>query len=243
MLSSAPSADPSVPGGLGAPLSPTNPYLRSKTQAAGARSFALGYFQGLLALASSYAIRVEYWQKWFVHRHLRPEAYGGLVHGKVAHGRDYPVHASVLDSRALARTFSMHGSYLLPHGYPEGSPIHSSYRGGNASISSVGATLLKAFFDESYVIPSPVQPDPRDPTRLIPYEGPPLTLGGALNKLALNSAHGRGWAGIHARSDSAAAFAAGERVAISLLRNERKVLVEPFEGFTFTRFDGSKISV
>ena len=243
LLSAAPSSDPSVVGGLGAPLSPTNPYLKSKTQAGGSGSFAIGHLQGLLALAGSYAIRVEYWQKWFVHRHLRPEAYGGLLHGKAALGRDYPIHEYALDSVAVARTFSKFGTYLLPHAYPEGAPIHSSYPGGNASVSSIGATLLKAFFDESYVIPNPVQPDPRDPTKLIPYEGPPLTLGGELNKLALNSAHGRGWAGIHARSDSAAAFAAGEQVAISILRNERKALIEPFEGFTFTKFDGTKVTV
>jgi len=243
LLSTAASSNPSVPGGFGAPLSPTNPYNKSKTQAGAAASFALGYFQGLLALAGSYAIRVEYWQKWFVHRHLRPEAYGGLVHGKAALGRDYPIHDYVLDSVALARTFSKFGTYLLPHAYPEGAPIHSSYPGGNASVSSVGATLLKAFFDESWVIPNPVQPDPNDPTKLIPYEGPPLTVGGELNKLALNSAHGRGWGGIHARADSAAAFAAGEQIAIGLLRAERKALVEPFDGFTFTKFDGTKVTI
>ncbi|MFN6580342.1 MAG: hypothetical protein RMX68_010605 [Aulosira sp. ZfuVER01] len=45
---------------------------------------------------------------------------------------------------------------------------------------SAGAsvTILKALFDEDYVIPNPVIPDPKDPTKLIPYEGPPLTVGG-----------------------------------------------------------------
>jgi len=42
-----------------------------------------------------------------------------------------------------------------------------------------------------------------DPTKLIPYVGPPLTVGGELNKLATNIGQGRNWAGIHFRSDAA----------------------------------------
>jgi hypothetical protein len=53
---------------------------------------------------------------------------------------------------------------------------------------------LKAFFDESRVITDPVQPDPADPTRLAPFSGPPLTVGGELNKLAVNFGFGRNWA-------------------------------------------------
>ncbi|MET0341925.1 MAG: twin-arginine translocation pathway signal protein [Polyangiales bacterium] len=243
ILGSAAGTDKTQPAGLGAPLSPTNYYLKSKTQASGAGSGALAWLQGLLVLGQSYAIRAEYWQKWFVHRHLRAEAYGGLVHNKIAEGADYPLHADVLDSKAVARSFSKHGSYLLPQAFPEGAPIHSAYPGGNASISSVSVTLLKSFFDESYVIPDPVQLDPKDPSKLIPYVGPPLTVGGELNKLAINSSFGRNWAGIHWRTDAAAAFAAGEAVAISLLRNEKKALIEPFGGFTLTKFDGEKILI
>jgi hypothetical protein len=62
-----------------------------------------------------------------------------------------------------------------------------------------------------------VQPDPLDPTRLVPYSGPPLTVGGELNKLAVNFGFGRNWAGIHWRSDAAASMALGEEVAIGLL--------------------------
>jgi hypothetical protein len=243
LLGTAASKDPSAVSGLGAPLNPGNPYLRSKTQVGANASFASGYFQSIVGWAQSLAIRVEYWQKWFVHRTLRAEAFGGLVNQVLAHGADYPLHDDILRSEALARSQRKHGSYLLPQAYPEGAPNHSAYPGGNASISGVSVTLLKAFFDESWVIPNPVQPDPRDPTRLVPYEGPPLTVGGELNKLALNSGLGRNWAGIHWRTDAAAAFAAGEAIAIALLRNEKLTLREPFPGFTFTRFDGSTITI
>jgi len=107
----------------------------------------------------------------------------------------------------------------------------------------VNATFLKAFFDESYVIPNPVQPDPRDPTRLIPYEGPPLTVGGELNKLATNLGQGRNWAGIHFRSDAAASLPQAEEVAIAILRDEKLTFKEPFKGFEFTRFDGTKVTI
>ena len=55
---------------------------------------------------------------------------------------------------------------------------------------------MKAFFDESRVIANPVQPDPADPTRLVPYGGPPLRVGGELNKLAVNFGFGRNSAGM-----------------------------------------------
>jgi hypothetical protein len=102
---------------------------------------------------------------------------------------------------------------------------------------------LKAFFDESRVIPNPIQPDPVDPTKLVPYSGPPLTVGGELNKLAVNFGFGRNWAGIHWRSDASASMALGEEVAIGMLRDERTTLREPFDGFSFTRFDGSRVTI
>jgi hypothetical protein len=35
----------------------------------------------------------------------------------------------------------------------------------------------------------------------------------------------------------------GEAVAISILRDQRHIYNEPFEGFTFTKFDGTTITV
>ena len=114
---------------------------------------------------------------------------------------------------------------------------------GATSVGAVTATILKAFFDESRVIANPVQPDPADPTRLMPYGGPPLTVGGELNKLAVNFGFGRNWAGIHWRSDASASMALGEEVAIGMLRDERTTLRGPFDGFSFTRFDGSRVTI
>lgn len=235
---------PVAQGGFGVPLNPGNPYIKSKTQTGATSSFGSPYLQGLLPLATSRAIRATYWQKFYVHRVLRAEAYAGLVHHRVANKVDeYPVHAELLNSLALDRSRAKFGSYLLAHVFPEGAPIHSAYPGGATEIAASNVTLLKAFYDETHVIANPVQPDPSDPTRLVSYVGPPLTVGGELNKLALNYGLGRNWAGIHWRSDFAASLAQGEEVAISLLRDERSTFREKFEGYSFTRFDGSRVHV
>ncbi|MCC5620034.1 vanadium-dependent haloperoxidase, partial [Nostoc sp. CHAB 5715] len=228
---------------ISTPLNPGNPYVNSKTQVGSAATFALGHLQALLNLGTSRVIRASYWQKYYVHRILRPEAYGGLIYNNIVNRTQYPINSEVLNSQALAQTFSTFGTYLLPQAYPEASPIHSSYTGGAAANAGVNITLLKAFFDENFVIPSPVVPDPNDPTKVIPYSGPPLTVGGELNKLATNYAIGRGHGGIHWRSDGSAALALGEEVAISLLRDERLGYNERFNGFTFTKFDGTKVTV
>jgi hypothetical protein len=233
---------PVAAGGLGAPLHPNNPYLALTKSASGTGTFGFAAVQAYLPLATSREIRANYWQKWFVQRTLRPEAYGGLIHNTLVNGKDYPVHSDALSSEAVARVFERNGTYLLPGAYPEGAPNHSSYPGGASSIGAVNATFLKAFFDETFVIPDPVQPDPRDPTRLIPYEGPPLTVGGELNKLATNLGQGRNWAGIHFRSDAAASLPQAEEVAIAILEDERATFREPFRGFELTRFDGTRVS-
>jgi hypothetical protein len=47
---------------------------------------------------------------------------------------------------------------------------------------------------------------------------------------------------VHWRSDFAASLAQGEEVAVSLLRDERATFRERFEGYAFTRFDGSPVT-
>ncbi|UVO27041.1 vanadium-dependent haloperoxidase [Bradyrhizobium arachidis] len=223
---------------------PSNPYRKSKTQVPAGATFGLMYVQALLATGISNSVRASYWQKYFVHRAVRPEAYGALAHHRLANGvSDYPLHDDFLKSEALDRSKAKYGTYLLSQTYPEAAPFHSTYPGGATSVGAVTATILKAFFDESRVIANPVQPDPADPTRLVPYSGPPLTIGGELNKLAVNFGFGRNWAGIHWRSDASASMALGEEVAIGMLRDERSTLREPFDGFSFTRFDGSRVTI
>ncbi len=130
------------------------------------------------------------------------------------------------------------GNVLLPMAYPEGSPAHPAYPAGHAAISGACATVLKAFFNENFVIPSPVEANATG-TALLPYSGPALTLGDEINKLAANISIGRDTAGVHYRSDGIQGMLAGEQVAIPLLQEYSMSYNETFNGFTFKRFNGT----
>ncbi len=179
-----------------------------------------------------------------MHRTLRPIAYGGLVHNTITGVANYPIHRDMLNSQALGQIFSKYGSYLLPTAYPEGNPVHPSYAEGHGVIAGACVTALKAFFNESFVIPNPVVASD-DGQSLLPYTGyaAQITVGGELNKLANNVALGRDVAAAHWRSDAEQSLLLGEAVAISILRDQRATYNEPFSGFTFTKFDGTTITV
>ena len=111
--------------------------------------------------------------------------------------------------------------------------------------SSDLVTALKAFFKEGFVMPSPVVAS-NDGLSLLPYTGADagqMTVGSELNKLAHNVALGRDIAGVHWRSDAEQSLLLGEQVAISILADQRHTFNEPFNGFTFTKFDGTTITV
>jgi hypothetical protein len=112
-------------------------------------------------------------------------------------------------------------------------------------IAGACVTALKAFFDDSFVRANPIIASD-DGQFLIPYTGADageMTVGGELNKLATNVALGRDIAGVHWRSDADQALLLGEAVTLSILRDQRATFNEPFDGFTFTKFDGKTITV
>jgi hypothetical protein len=223
-----------------------NPYNTSQTQI-GFGTFGGPHITSLLAEVSGYALRAQWFQKFWVHRALRPEAYGGLVHYTKTATASYPVHSDVLNSQALAGIFAKNnGTYFLPVAFPEGSPTHPSYGSGHATVAGACVTMVKAFFNtDNVVFPNPVVPNP-DGLSLSSYTGPDagqITLTGELNKLASNIAQARNIAGLHWRSDATQAMLLGEAVAISILRDQRHTYNETFTGFTFTKFDGTTITI
>jgi hypothetical protein len=229
-------------GGMGVPLNPGNPYNRSQTQS-GFGTFGSPHINVLVTEVAARALKAVWYQKWFVHRRLRPEAFAGRIQNLLTHpGLNYPIHRDVLNSAALYQVFSRNRTYLLPQGYPEGSPLHPAYGAGHATVAGACVTVLKALFDESFPISNPSLPA-SDGLSLLPYSGLELTVGGELNKLAANIAMGRNFAGIHWRSDYAESLKLGEAVAISVLRDQQLTYREDFTGFTFTKFDGSKVTV
>ncbi len=208
-------------------------------------TFGNPYIMTLVTEPAPRALKAVWYQKWFVHRRLRPEALGGHVEVMRQNLAQYPIHTDLLDrSSVLARTLNQFGSHLLPQAYPEGSPLHPSYGSGHSVVAGACVTMLKAFFDESTVIQEPVLINPADGGQTtIPYQGPDLTVGGELNKLASNIATGRNIAGIHWRTDGVEAIRLGEAVGISMLRDMRETYGEPFSGFSLTKFDGTTITV
>jgi hypothetical protein len=235
----------------GAPLNPGNPYLASGNKTAtetGFGTFGAPHIKTLVAEAATRALKAVWYQKWFVHRNLRPEAYGGLVHFTKTNAASYPLHSDVLNSDALARVFARTGTYFLPHAFPEGCPQHPSYGQGHSTVAGACATMVKAFFDDSFVLSNLtgiVEASP-DGLSLVPYAGTDknqLTVGGEMNKIAANIGIGRNHAAVHWRSDYADSLPLGEALAISILRDQRHTYNEEFSGFTFTKFDGTKITV
>lgn len=222
-------------------LSPTNPYRGSRTQF-GDITFGNKDLLSMLARASILAQKAAYYQKWQVHRRLRPESFGGRIDAHLAGRKHYDIHSTVLHSEALARVKVVNGSYLLPVAYPEGCPTHPSYPAAHGVNAGACATVLKAFLDESYMIEHPVEAS-EDGTHLEPWTGKPLSLGGEIEKLASNIALARDAAGVHFRSDSIEGLKLGEEVAIGLLADYSRTYSELFDGFVFTRFDGGKLRI
>jgi membrane-associated phospholipid phosphatase len=226
---------------LGVPASGANPYMHSRTQT-GFATFGPPYLYYLLAVVTQVALTVTWYQKWCVHRRLRPEEYAGRVEIHRTGRARYPLPDAVPSSAALDELTRRHATALLPQAYPEGCPSHPSYPAAHAVIAAAGVTVLKAFFDGSFLLPGAVVAT-ADGLALEPYAGPPLTVGGELDKLAWNVGMGRNFAGIHWRSDLAAGMELGERVTIAVLREMKLTGNEIFSGFSLRRFDGSRVTV
>ncbi len=67
-------------------------------------------------------------------------------------------------------------------------------------------------------------------------------MGNKLTKLAANTAVGRDHAGVRWRTDYAESLKLGVDVAISVQADQRLCYNEDFNGFTFTRFDGTVVT-
>jgi hypothetical protein len=218
-----------------------NPYKHSRTQS-GFTTFGQPYLLYLIAVVTQVSLKACWYQKWMVHRRLRPEEYGGRVESHLQKTEEYPLHPDLFASAALEEVRRRHGSGLLPQAYPEGCPTHPSYPAGHAVIAGACVTALKACLDESHEIPEPVVAS-ADGLTLVPWKGPALTVGGELDKLASNIALGRDFAGLHWRSDGIEGLRLGEAVAIEVLEEMRLTGNELFSGFSLRRFDGTRVSV
>jgi len=232
---------------LNAPLNPGNPYANSRTQN-GFCTFGAPDFAAAMGLVAARALQRAWYQKWLIHLTHRPEAGGGVLHENLTgnlSGVQAQLASNVLNSKAVAQTFSHYGTYLLPQAFPEGSPSHPSYPAGHGTVGGACITMLKFFFDENYVIPNPLVPS-SDGTSLLSYTGSDagqITVGGELNKLARNVTFGHGvHAGIHWRTDSDYSMLLGEAMAISYLNDLAQTYHEKFS-ITFTKLDDNQVTI
>lgn len=232
---------------LGARPNPGNPYVGSKTQN-GFCTFGAPDFIATMGEVAAHALDRVWYQKWLVHLTHRPEWGGGVAY-QILTGNQNKIQArlnsNVLNSQAMAQSFAQNQSYFLSQAFPEGSPTHPSYPTGHGVVGGACITMLKFFFDETWVFPDPLVPS-SDGLSLNNYTGGDagqITVGSELNKLARNVTFGHGvLAGIHWRTDSDSSMLLGEAIAISYLQDRAHEYNEKFS-ITFTKLDGNKVTI
>lgn len=241
---------PKAGGGIGAPFDANNPYTSANSQTQdGFGTFGGPHIATLMCEVATRALKAVWYEKWSVHRRLRPEVFGGRIHNHLTGVRRYPIHQEILNSPVLTEIFNKFGSFLLPMAFPEGSPLHPAYGAGHATVAGACVTILKAWFKESTTLVSlgvtPVVAS-ADGLSRVPYTGADkneLTVGSELDKLASNISVGRDFAGVHWRSDYTESVKLGEALAISILEDSGFTYNEIFKGFSLTKFDGTTITV
>jgi hypothetical protein len=195
----------------------------------------------LAARAQAIAGSAVYFQKFMVHRRVRPEMYGLLV-DRVHAGEALPIHSSVLHSAAVEATQRANGNALLPQVYPYGCPQHPSYPAAHAIISSANITIFKAFINDDMRFPQVVASND-DGSALVAQHETSLSLGGELDKLASNYAFGRCAAGVHFRADCVAGLRLGEAAALSVLRDRVRAAPLRHGPFVVRTFDGTRLRI
>jgi hypothetical protein len=232
-----------------------NPYGGYRKQV-GFGTFGPPHFLTIVAEVTTRALKVCWFYKWTIHRRLRAEALGGLIHRQLntqvspppLPPNTYDIHPEILNKtgagQILKRIHDKYGSYLLPQAFPEGAPTHPSYAAGHATIAGACVTILKAFFDGGFKIKNPVMSN-SDGTSLIDYTGSDkndLTVEGELNKLASNISLGRNMAGVHYRSDHTQSLLLGEEIAISILKDQKNTYREEY-CLKLRKFNGDLIEI
>ena len=216
----------------------------------------------LVTEVATRALKAVRYQKYNVHRRLRPEALAGWMYQRRNSG-----DASVLDRlhelqdmEAAFAGSSQIGSaleaasgpknWLLPMAFPEGSPAHPSYGAGHATVAGACVTILKAWFDHGWTLrkaggtPIAYEADASG-TALVDVSAGlarPLTVEGELNKVAANIAVGRDWAGVHYHTDYYESFRLGEQIALGILEEQKVTYGEAFS-MTVPLHDGTSVQI
>ncbi|MCI5220055.1 MAG: bromoperoxidase [Candidatus Electrothrix sp. LOE2] len=226
----------------------------------------------LVTEVATRALKAVRFQKFNVHRRLRPEVLAARLtrYKKFETEEEFknsPLNVDELKKMAgaqeleqlegfknILKMIAKHNgadphNYLLPMAFPEGSPMHPSYGAGHATVAGACVTILKAFFDHAH--PLTVAGD--DKHAFVPCDNGSslecvklkkgrLTVEGELNKLASNIAIGRDWAGVHYFSDYIESLRMGEQIAIGILEEQKLTYGENFS-MTVPLYDGGSIRI
>lgn len=252
--------------GMGAPFDPGLPFQNPNVQdrQEGFASFGGPHILTLVTEVATRALKAVRFQKFNVHRRLRPEAFGGLIdrHKACPGVKELEPLKRVLEKlnkkdqsgKALLDLVAEHNahqnstkgterSYLLPMAFPEGSPMHPSYGAGHAAVAGACVTILKAFFDHGWELVDKkgkaiaYEPDAHGEHLTQVELERRLTVEGELNKVASNIAIGRNWAGVHYFTDYIESLRLGEQIALGLLEEQKLTYGETFS-MTVPLFDG-----
>ena len=243
----------------GIPFDPGIPFQRDDhiDHQQGFAHFGGPHILSLVTEVATRALKAVRYQKFNIHRRLRPEALAARL------TRQEDLNVSEIDTMVAALQpildmideknpedpDSPDGNYLLPMAFCEGSPMHPSYGAGHATVAGACVTILKAFFDHKH----PLNVAGNDSTAFVPtsdgaslvtvpvVDGT-LTVEGELNKLASNIAIGRDWAGVHYFTDYIESLRMGEQIAIGILEEQKLTYDENFS-MTVPLFDGGSIRI
>lgn len=246
----------------GVPLDEGIPYTLNDAEdhQQGFAHFGGPHILTLVTEVATRALKAVRYQKFNLHRRLRPEA----LAGRLEKMNELPMGADELgamcqqltdagvyagDNRLAALDGSSRANRLLPMAFREGSPMHPSYGAGHATVAGACVTLLKAFFDHNHVLNITGEGDLK---AFVPKPcgsaldtvdlAQELTVEGELNKLASNISIGRDWAGVHYFSDYLESIRLGEAIAIGMLAEQKLTYHENFR-MTIPLFDGGYISI
>ncbi|NET02529.1 MAG: vanadium-dependent haloperoxidase [Sphaerospermopsis sp. SIO1G1] len=247
----------------GAPFDPGLPFRYpdyiDKQQ--GFSQFGGPHILTLVTEVATRALKAVRYQKFNVHRRLRPEGVGGWMYQR-RNGSDVVkarltalenMEAALAGSSGVGKQLDdkngTEGNWLLPMAFPEGSPAHPAYGAGHATVAAACVTILKAWFDTGWELKDrsgkPIVYVPKaDGSALVDQSNDfaPLTLEGELNKLAGNISIGRNWAGVHYYTDYYESFRLGEQVAIGILEEQKLTYGEIFS-MTIPLLDGSSVQI
>lgn len=119
--------------GMNAPLKPSLPY-QGLSNSAPFGTFGHPFIMQLSANSAVSALKAAWFQKWNVHRRLRPEVAAARLDRHKRSLYTYNIHPELLNSAAASLINATYGGWLLPQAYVEGSPTHPSYAAGHGKL-------------------------------------------------------------------------------------------------------------